>query len=344
MLVPFTVDPDVLREKNPGLDDMRRHATLLNMWGLLGQLVIPANTESESELVAALKEAPQNVRTIWREAIKNYRKRPGNPSFERALREDIPVTDESVCSGLRLVVLEPTRGELWGLPVDAYSTLVAGNVEICRFGHQDATGVVQNAMALSNRPITRNEKPDQVWRERLQDLAAATGVVTIVDRYALKNFLEPSAAISGLERLMRNLAGLHVPNKKIVNLYSAYSIDWGLTGSSRNFDSACKQIFGQLEDFCRSIGDGAIRELNIFIAPDGKFGDVDHYRYIRFDNQTMLILDSGLEPLSGTSVERTCPVTLVRWMCPEADAYRADENRLKSVIEQERRISCGSRY
>jgi hypothetical protein len=344
VLVPFTVDPEVLRDKNAGLDEMQHHASLIEMWGLFGQLVVPGNSESESELVAALKAAPQKVQTLWREAMKNYRKRGGNPLLEGALREDAVLSDESLCSGLRLVVLDRVRGELWGLPEDEYSALVARTVEICRFGHHGSTDVVKSVVALLQRPIALREKPDQVWRDRLKDLATASGVITVVDRYALKNFLESSNAISGLERLLRNLSGLDVPNKKIVNFYSAYSLGWDRGVKSRTFEAACKHIFGQLEEFCMSISHGAIREVNVFIAPEAKFGDVDHYRYIRFDNQTMLVFDSGLEPLAGTIVERTCPVTLVRWMCPEADAYRDDEKRLKSVMEQERRISCGSQH
>lgn len=340
MLVKFSLDPDVLLDPDVGLDAMRRHRALLNLWGLIGQLTIPGHKESQSSFLEALKLAPQKVQVIWRQALKNHWKRLGNAEFEKAMNSNVGVRDDQIFDGVRLLMLEPRRSELWGLDDESYSKSITKNLEICRFGHEDCTAVIKGAIDLSIRPIAANEIPDRVWEQRLRELCIVSGVITVVDRYAVKNFLERTSGLSGLERLLKRVSELNVPNKKIVTIYSAYSLDWRLHGSVSTFSAACNQIFDQIENFCYPLCSGGLREVNVYLGPDRRFGNIDHYRYIRFDNQNIMLIDGGLQPLGGSFVSKTCPVSLLQWMSPEAEAYREDEKKLKAIIEHDRRIPC----
>lgn len=334
MLVPFTIDPDILTIQDVDLDGMKRHAALLKFWGILGQLVIPASKESDSRLYESLNKAPQKVQVLWRSALRNYWKCCGKPQFDTALAENFAINDENVCKGIQLLLLDDTRGELWGLATDEYSKVIARSLEICRFGHEDETKIITSSLALLARPIEISETPDGVWKDRFLSFSIASRVLTVVDRYAIKNFMESRASdISGLERFLIKLAGLKTPGKKIVNIYSAYSCDWVSTNGSRTSAAACKLIFEKLESFCQnSLGDG-LMEININFSQENKFGKVNHYRYVRFDDKIILLLDSGLQPLSGNVVTKTCPVSLARWMSSEATAYRSDEKKLQEISD-----------
>jgi len=341
MLIPFTVDPDVFLQPTANLDCLKRHEALIRLWGLIGQLVIPGNKESESKLWTAINMAPPNVKLRWSNAFKNYRKRCGAPMFADALSATAPIEDARVCDGVRLASLDETRGELWGLGDDQFSKLVAQTLEICRFGHEDDTETVKRALALAARPIAASESVDTVWRERFRDLAAISRVVTVVDRYAIKGFLRPNGnEMSGLERLILNMAALGTPGKKVLHIYSAYSLDWGLHGSARSIESACQHIVDEIQNLCYPLVGKSLAEVNVHIAGDQRFGAVAHYRYLLFDDQNLIQLDTGLEPLSGTVVKRTCPVHLVRWLSPSATVYMDDLKRLKAVLEPSSRIDC----
>lgn len=341
MLIPFTIDPDVFRETDVSLDCLKRHDTLVRLWGLIGQLVIPGEKESESRLYDAFKQAPQKVQLRWKDAFKHYRKRCGEPNFAEALAADVPVEDERICGGVRLAALEQDRCELWGLGEEQYSKLVARSLEICRFGDEEATGIVKNALALAVRPIEANESAEAVWRERFRDLATDSRVVTIVDRYAIKSFLDPhSTAYSGFERLLFNIAGLGTPGKKVIHLYSAYSLAWGLHGTASTLGAACRYISAKVSSFCQPLIGKSILEVHIHLAADTKFGNIVHYRYVLFDDRNLIQLDTGLEPLSGNFVKRTCIVQLVRWRSPEAAVFVDDERKLRSVLEFDSQIDC----
>jgi hypothetical protein len=341
MLIPFTVDPDIFLAPTANLDCLKRHEALIRLWGLIGQLVIPGNKESESTLLAAIRKSPPKVQLRWSNAFKNYRKRCGTQSFADALSAAAPIEDSDVCDGIRLASLDEIRGELWGLEDEQFSKLVAKSLEICRFGHEDSTEIVKHALELAARPIAANESVSAVWRERFLSLASISRVITVVDRYAVKGFLRPTVnEMSGLERLLRNVAALGTPGKKVIHIYSAYSLDWGLHGSAQTFESACQRIVAQITQVCEPLVGKSILEVNLHLAGDYKFGSVVHYRYLLFDDQNLIQLDTGLEPLSGSVVKRTCPVHLVRWRSQEAEEYMQDEKKLKSVLEHNSRIDC----
>ena len=343
MLIPFTLDPDVFRESSVSLDCLKRHDALVQLWGLIGQLVIPGDKESKSKLLDAFSKAPQKVQLRWRDAFKHYRKRCGESKFAEALNSDVPVEKESICGGIRLASLEESRGELWGLGDEQYSKLIANSLEICRFGHEDKTEIVRKVLALAERAIEVNESPEVVWRDRFRDLASDSRVVTIVDRYAIKEFMSPHGnVVSGLERLMSNTAALASPGKKIMHLYSAYSLDWKLHGTASSFNAACRKIVETVENACHALRGKSLSEVHVHIAGDQNFGSVVHYRYVLFDDKNLIQLDTGLEPLGGDWVKRTCTVKLVHWLSPEAKAYREDEKKLRAVIECSNRIDCNN--
>ncbi len=342
MLIPFTIDPDIFLDANTNLDCLKRHDDLVKLWGLIGQLVIPGEKMTTSKLFVAYQQAPQKVKLKWRDAFKHYRHKTGSLQFAEALQSDVALTDRVVCSGTKLASLDRDRAVLWGLEEEQYSKLIAQVLEICRFGHEDTTVVVKEILDLSTRPIKPEERPDEVWRERFHDLAVASRDIIVVDRYAIKDYLRPPQyELSGLERLMRKVAALETPGKKIIHLYSAYSLDWKAHGSNElTFKAACQYIVSKIRDLCRLLKGRALLEVHLHIASDHKFGHIVHYRYLSFDEKNIVELDTGLEPLSGSHVRRTCKVALVNWFAEGSQIHRTDFKKLKNELEISEVIDC----
>lgn len=341
MLIPFTIDPDIFRDPNANLDCLKRHDDLIRLWGLIGQLIIPGDKEKTSKLLDAYEQAPQQVKVRWRNAFKHYRRKLGSPQFAEALQSDVALTDRGVCGGTRLASLDRDRAVLWGLEEDQFSKLLVQVLEICRFGHEDTTKIVKNILDLSTRSIEKDELPDEVWRERFHDLAIDSRNITVVDRYAIKSFLQsPQSELSGLERLMHKVAALETPGKKILHLYSAYSLDWRVHGSEVTFKAACQYIVSKVRDVCRLLTGRAILEVNVHIARDNKFGSIVHYRYLSFDDKNIIQLDTGLEPLGGSAVRRTCTVALLNWFSTSSEVHKTDLKQVGNELEISEAIDC----
>lgn len=340
MLVSFTVDPDVF-SPTCDLDELQRHKALLHLWEKLGQIVIPACNEAESRLFRKLQTAPQKVQIPWRHGLKRFCKRNANESLDEVIMADAKPTVSIQSAEVKLVSLERARGSKWGLSESLYSMHIDGDIEICRFGHESSTNVFSNAISLSNKPITSSDTPDKVWVERIRDFAKPARNIVVSDRYAMKNFLESrnredkSKEISGIERLLIKLADLPAPSPRIVTLYSALEVKGNKDAQMTAFEAAGNV----LSDFASSLFGVNFREVKLNIADDSEFGALKHYRYIRFDDKQILLLDTGLEPLSGTSITRTCPVSLAPWRHSSSEAYRKDEKAVQELMAFNRHIS-----
>ncbi len=339
MLITFTIDPEVFLNPNENLDWMLHHTSLLQLWSLMGVLVIPAEKETESKLLQILKKAPQKISIRWKHGLGNYRKIAGNPKLAEALSAAEPITNYSICQGVRLALLDETRAELWGLSKEEYSKTVANKLEICRFGHQNETDVVKQMLSLCNRPIETNELPEAIWKQRFKDLVGHSKNISISDRYAIKNFLQHKGSNHcGLRFLLSKAASLPSKSKKIIHIYSGYSTDSGDLGSELSFVQGCDLIRTELEKFCATLISNSLLELNLHIANDRDYGKISHYRGIRFDDKTFITLDTGLEPLGGRVVQRTCLTQLINWCSEESAAYRHDEKQLNTIIKYTHRI------
>jgi len=334
MLITFTIDPEIFLNPNDNLDWMIHHTNLLQLWSLMGVLVIPAEKETESKLLQILKNAPQKISSKWKHGLSNFRKISGNPKLAEALAADEPLKNYSICQGVRLALLDETRAELWGLSSEEYSKTVANKLEICRFGHQNETDVVKQVKSLCNRPIETNELPEVIWQQRFQDLVGYSKNISISDRYAIKNFLQNKGSDPcGLRFLLAKTASLPSKSKKIIHIFSAYSTDVGDIDSAMSFVKACDLIRAKLETFCAELIGNSLLELHLHVANDRDYGKISHYRGIRFDDKTFVTLDTGLEPLGGRAVLRTCLTQLINWSSNESEAYRKDEKQLTSIIK-----------
>ena len=342
MLVPFAVDPEVFNCSAVDRDCRRRHIELLKLWGQTGQLVIPGARETDSRLYRSLNSSPQPLQVLWRHALKSHRKRCGPDLLDTAMSKDTPTALGPACAGVSFVTLEEKRAALWGIPVDDFRQTIARGVEICRFGGEVYTEAFRASSRRASTPIAPGESVASVWDEIFAGFVSASRVLTVVDRYSIKNFIEQqrNGSISGLERLIRRLAGLGTLGKKILHVYAGYSLDWRLVPSATSFSTACKQIASEVEALCSTLRGGSLQEIQLHIAADSKHGSIDHYRYVRFDENTVLLLDTGLEPLSGSTVARTCIIGLKDWLADEAKPIRNDEGSLRRVVEPAKTVNC----
>ena len=342
MLIPFTVDPDIFIESSDDLSCRKKHNTLLQFWSKFGVLVIPGEKESDSKLLISFRQAPQSIQSIWKSGFRHYRKIRCSSKFADALALDIPIRDENLCAGIRLVSLDRDRGELWGLDGDHYSMVIANNLEICRFGDETETAVVKDVIADSMRPIAAEDLPEKIWRNRFFGLAHNARVITVVDRYALKNFINsPRDGLDGLEFFISKISIMSTANRKIINIFSAYSIEWNLFGKGVSFEKGIQLAIREMNTRFQRLFSHSISEISINIASDSSFGRPVHYRYVLFDQQTLIQLDTGLESLGHipTNLRRTCPCSLIEWLSEVAEPYRSDYRKLVDVVEHSERLT-----
>lgn len=343
MLIPFTVDPDIFFDSGSNLDIKKKHANLLKLWRTLGLLVIPGDKQLDSKLYEAICKAPQAIQTMWKEGLKHNRKTSCSSSFAYALAQDTPFLKEGEVMGIRLACLDRDRAELWGLGPDEYSKVIAKTMEICRFGDEDQASIVKSALDFTSRPINPEETPETIWRTRISDLSINSRFITIVDRYALKNFTANkfTGHLDGLEFLISKIAMAHTPDRKIINIFSSYSVAWKLFDPSTGFEDGLELLSVELKSRLQRFVGKSISEITLHITRDSVFGPIVHYRYILFDQKNLLQLDTGLEPLSDFSDHdrRTCPCHLYEWRSELADAFRSDEKKLRSNIDYTSKLS-----
>jgi hypothetical protein len=342
MLIPFTIDPDIFVDSPENLSSRKKHSSLLNFWYKYGVLVIPCEKELDSKLLESINKAPQSIQTIWKNGLKNHRKKRCSNVVAEVLALDIPISDEHSCEGILLASLDQDRGELWGLDENHYSKIIAKNLEICRFGDEAETDVVKEVIAISERPIIAANSPLQIWNSRFSSLADNSRVITIVDRYAIKNFiLAPRDGLDGLEFFISKIAVMSAPSRKIINIFSSYSISWNLFGENISYEKGFNLIIDECKKrFHRFLGN-TILEISINLTGDSVFGRVAHYRYVLFDQRTLIQLDTGLESLGTLPIKdrRTCTCSRFEWWSEAAEPFRADEKKLKDVIDYSDRIA-----
>ena len=343
MLIRFTVDPDIFSGSATNLDIKKKHANLLKLWRTLGLLVIPGDKQLDSKLYEAICKAPQAIQTMWKEGLKHNRKTSCSSNFASALAQDTPFLKEGEVMGIRLACLDRDRAELWGLGPDEYSKVIAKSMEICRFGDEDQASIVRSALDFANRPINSEETPEAIWRTKISDLSTNSRFITIVDRYALRNFIENKCPghLDGLQFLISKIAMANTPDRKIINIFSSYSVAWNLFDPSASFEDGMESLSFELKNRLHRFVGESISEIALHITRDSVFGSIVHYRYILFDQRNLLQLDTGLEPLSDFPgyVRRTCPCHHYEWQSELADAFRNDEKKLRSKIDYTSKFS-----
>lgn len=338
MLVRFTIDPEAISASSSNLDKIKKIKSLISLWEKYGVLYIPGDQETTSEINEAFKNAPQPIQTLWRLALRNNRKKCGISEFRLAIKELNPVADKIIYSDLQLASLDPTKAELWGLSSDKYSMTLNDNLEICRHGDESETNQFISSAKLFETPIRYGEMPGAVWDSYFKDLIAASRVITVVDRYAFKDHFTTGATLSGLERFLRKSATSACEGHKNIHLISSSPSDHGVPNFPTDLNKAKDIIFDEITRICDYFQNTRIREINVHIVPDRKFSGITHYRYVKFDDKNLMLLDTGLEPLGGEKVWRTCGIQFRNWFDEASQAYRDDDKKLRQNIVCSKRI------
>ncbi|MBP6733450.1 MAG: hypothetical protein KA142_01940 [Chromatiaceae bacterium] len=330
--MPFTLDPDVFSNTYTQ-DELYRHEKLIELWQQVGCFMVAGSSESGSRFYIALNDAPTAIRKRWQIALKQLRRSCCVVDFDPDENNESSEWISKLSNSVEVISLEATRAFCWGLPEDQYSITKNGVTEICRFGHESEAAIFKRARLLLNAPIEEGQSVHQVWVERFQQLALDSRTIVVTDRYALENFVKHrGAGYSGLERLMMELASLQKGKPRNLRLITGLPPEWSHTDLS--------QAVENIENFCVGLRGRSLRELQLFCGEGKIFCDHAHYRSIRFDDYQLFHIDTGLEPLAGERVKRTCPTSLLPWNHEVCKAYQKVEKEVLSQCRFKRHIPC----
>ncbi len=351
MLVSFAVDPSTFEspseEPSAISDHLDRHARLIKFWRHFGILAIPNTKETDSDLYKAIagSKTHQSIKKLWKTAWAKNRKN----NFDEGLSTALSANDDRLLCGydstLQAAVLDATRASLWGLADDEFTKNISPRLEIFRLGHEEHSVALSESQALSVKPIEPGDTGSKIWSERIASLVDASNEITIVDRYAAVQHFSNSDSnarsrtnnkcgmFNTLERISRSRLRKGFTIK--VNFFVAITDEL----KNRFIDEpgaviGVQHVFEDMVDDPRLRG---LRELNLFWASDKCFGAKVHYRYIRFDDKSALLLDTGLESLGDKGAHRTCPTQyLGDWQSPTNVAFRAAEHELRGLCSTKR--------
>lgn len=294
MLIPLALDSDALSMSSVDLVQQRViHKRFLQVWSDFGVFLHLEPFFSDSTLATKINKLPQDIKKLWEVAIKQNRRR----ELFIDLKDLANVTQlseiEKLNDQIKLVCLDDVRALCVGIPDDKESIVVGDkNLEVCRFDFVDQSNHVKNAYIASSKNIPKDEKVDTVWANWFKMLAMYSTKIVIVDRYAVCSAHERRDGKSGLNKFLTEISKLTNPHNIII--YSA-----------RKRGCTDTQLVDSVKQHFASLINNGINTLNINLCDDSVFSEIAHYRYIKFDD-TLCMLDTGLEVLNGDEVYRTC--------------------------------------
>lgn len=297
MIVTFAVDPEALSEggQEPGVR-LGNHERLLRRWQRQGVLVYSGARLQDSQLMAAIRALPVDLRKRWQETFLIAWHRPDPGLVELAgvqQRRQL----EALKGRVNLACLEATRAACVGLEGQEFARkLPEIDVEICRLAGVDVTEAFTGADRMSGSYVEAGSKVDRVWEERFLRLARQGKQVVVVDRYAAHGHTHDPKR-SGLRRLLVNLDG--VAGGVMVRLYSRVP-------DRQPVDA----VEAALSLLLTSLSRGGVREFTLFLTPDDQFEHLGHDRYVRFESK-LVSVGVGLEVLEGQVVRRRTTCTLL---------------------------------
>ncbi len=167
-------------------------------------------------------------------------------------------------------------------------------LELVRFGHHRSSDYFNNIEELSEKRIQKNQDVSDVWNTYFRDLSSISKNITIVDRYAIENFLD-KPKMNGLERVIQELSSSNNNiNLKIIS---------SLSHKPNEHKSIISQTEFRLNKIAESVPETAIATIKLYLVEDYLMKQT-HGRWIRFEN-IVCNLDTGVEVLEGTSVNRS---------------------------------------
>lgn len=325
MLVSFSIDPEAIpmAATQPG---PRRHCheRFLKQWLTRGVLVFAGRDRDESSIVAKVNSLPQELRKLWKTALKKGRSIPGPEDWNGLERLECLDDLRPLQNVVQLACLETVRYcsalNLEETSDETCRCLADPSIEVARFDCADRAQSFIQSEAISSAGIPIGESLASLWATRFAKLAAVSQHGIIVDRYALQG----GDNISGLERFLIELN--RCSRSTSVTLYAGCQIEKpdGTMETPNDLTTKVRQIVPKL-------GQGGIRSIDVSLVPNKNFTRDSHGRYVRFDS-SVIEIDLGISLFFADDAGRTwrrCQFAFKR-----AEKFHYDtENDLRSHRE-----------
>ena len=321
MIVPFTIDPDIFSSTPNSRVDLAKHKQLIRLWQKYGVLVIPGSGKNDSRIFKTLQASDQRIKALWINCFKHCSHDLENTSVDEALKRS--EFNKLSSQKIKLWCIDDSKDQLLGIESESYSKIIMNN-EICMFGFEQYSKAFEIAEKLSNKPITNSDDPDKTWRERFLPLCKYANNITVCDPHVVQNFFwSKGKTLSGIERLIKNVAEINSEKPKILHIYSSNKVGSDI----RDFD----EIFEKLSNYCASFKNKSIREIRLHLTTLSEYRP-QHYRMIKFNDHHLVTSDSGIELLGDEGRNRTHDFNLKHLYDESSEPYREDLKRLELIM------------
>jgi len=318
MIVPFSIDPDVFSNASNSRENLAKHKQLIELWRDFGVLVIPGAGKKDSRINKALQSSDQTIKLLWINCFKQCAHILENENVDDAL---IKSDFEKVSSQkIKLWSIEESKEPSLGLDYESHSKIIK-NSEFCMFGYEQHSNLFVEAKELSKSPISESDDPEKTWKERFLPLCKYAANIIICDPHLIQNFWNSKGRkISGIERLIKNLAEINSEKPKILHIYSSNRVG----AEAKNFD----EIYEKLTNYCTPFKNKSIREIRLQLTTLSDYRP-QHYRMFKFDDHHLVTSDSGIELLGEEGKNRTHDFNLKHLYDESSKPYRDDLRRLE---------------
>ena len=331
MIVPFTIDPDIFSTSPNTRTDLAKHRQLIKLWRNYGVLVIPGARRNDSRIFKALQSSDQGIKKLWMHSFRQCLQDLENSNVDEPLLNSDFYKLSS--QKIKLWSIDESKDELLGIDKDSHSKIIKNN-EICMFGYEQYSQTFEIAGQLANAPITDSDDPDKTWKERLLPLCKYSTNVIICDPHLIQNFFwSKGQKLSGIERLIKNIAEMNSEKLKILHIYSSNKVG----ANTVDFD----EILGKLSNYCASFKNKSIREIQLHLTTLNEYRP-QHYRMFKFDDHQLVTSDSGIELLGDEGRNRTHDFNLKNLYDDSSKPYKEDLKRLELSMIFNKKILLNS--
>jgi hypothetical protein len=296
MLVPIALDATGLAAAADDAQYRAWHRRLVEILLEHGWLVF-ADRLDHAALLDAIQGLPASVQPIWLEAMMRLPMRAVSDRPARSVSSldtlvDI-VGDWASCARLvlcddekctTLLAIDPSDASV----VDAITGLEVGRLELV-----SEMEVLRNVLALASTEIRAGQSREDVWRERVKPLIAASDQITIVDRYAGARYLRAGerGLISGLEWFLSRSSSTRRLGVHLVTEVG-----------SRSAGRLASELGG-----LAPVLSGSLSSFEVTMATSAAFSPHGHARHVEFGGRYVFTLDKGLEIFEEPTVVQGTP-------------------------------------
>jgi hypothetical protein len=239
--------------------------------------------------MAAINSLPQDLRILWKNALRRGRTAPGPPGwpgldYVEHLEDLRPIEGK-----VQLACLETVRYchclNLEETSDRTCCTLAKPAMELARFDCADGASSFQAAEKLGRSGIDPGEPIARLWTRRFASIAGVSQHVTVVDPYCLQD----GESINGLDRFITEL------NRSARSCSLVIYAGCGIPRQSDGLKESANDLVAKVQAIAHRIGTAGIKSIEINLVPNTHFRRDSHGRYIRFDASAIEIdLGAGL--------------------------------------------------